>query len=78
MESTSARMGRLGGSVVMDVPVLTLDELIATIDAVTHDEVTELAREMFAPERMSAAGVGADEGAFRAALDAVNPALAAA
>ena len=78
MESTSSRMGRLGGSVVMGVPVLTLDELIATIDAVTHDEVTELAREMFAPERMSAAGVGADEGAFRAALDAVNPALAAA
>jgi len=77
MESTSARMGRLGGSVVMDVPVLTLDELVAAIDAVSHDDVTELARVMFAPELMSAAGVGADEQAFRSALDAVNPALAA-
>ena len=78
MESTSARMGRLGGSVVMDVPLLTLDELIAAIEAVSHDDVTALAREMFAPELMSAAGVGADEQAFRSALDAINPALAAA
>jgi predicted Zn-dependent peptidase len=70
-------MGRLGGSVVMDVPVLTLDELVAAIDAVSHDDVTELARVMFAPELMSAAGVGADEQAFRSALEAVNPALAA-
>ena len=78
MESTSARMGRLGSSVVMGVPVLTLDELVAAIDAVSHDDVIALAREMFAPELMSAAGVGADEQAFRSALEAVNPALAAA
>ena len=78
MESTSARMGRLGSSVVMDVPVLTLDEIVAAIDAVSGDDVIALARETFAPELMSAAGVGADEQAFRSALDAVNPALAAA
>ena len=78
MESTSARMGRLGSSVVMGVPVLTLDELIAAIDAVSAEDVLALARETFAPELMSAAGVGADEPTFRSALDAVNPALAAA
>ena len=30
------------------------------------------------PERLSAAGVGGDEEAFRSALEAVNPALLAA
>ena len=76
MESTSSRMARLGGSVVTGTPVLTLDEVIAAIDAVTQRDVAELAREMFAPEAMSAAGVGADEDHFRAGLQAVNPALA--
>jgi hypothetical protein len=37
-----------------------------------------LARELFAPEQMSAAGVGGDERSFRSALETVNPTLAAA
>jgi predicted Zn-dependent peptidase len=78
MESTLTRMNRLGGSVLMDVPLLSLDEVIAAIDAITVEDVTALARELFAPERLSAAGVGGDEDAFRSALDPVNPALAAA
>ncbi len=78
MESTSARMNRLGGSLLTGVPLLTLDELVAAIDAVTVEDVTALARELFAPEGMSAAGVGADEDAFRASLEPVSPALAAA
>lgn len=78
MESTMARMNRLGGAVAADMPVLTIDEVLAAIDAVTQDDLTELARELFAPERLSAAGVGADEAPFRAALEAVHPSLAAA
>ncbi|MFL5869096.1 MAG: M16 family metallopeptidase [Thermoleophilaceae bacterium] len=78
MESTLSRMNRLGTSLLMDVPILTLDELIAEIDAVTMDDVTALARDLFVPEGMSAAGIGADEEAFRSALAAVNPALEAA
>jgi len=77
MESTLARMNRLGGSVLMGVPVLTVDELLASFDAVTLDDVNTLARELWAPERMSAAGVGADEGAFRRALESVSPVLTA-
>ena len=77
MESTLARMNRLGGSVLMGVPLLTLDELLAALDAVTLDDVAALAHELYAPERLSAAGVGADEDAFRAALGPVTPALAA-
>jgi predicted Zn-dependent peptidase len=78
MESTLTRMNRLGSSVLMEVPVLTVDEVRAAFDAVTLDDVNGLARELWQPERMSAAGVGGDEAAFRGALEAVSPALAAA
>jgi predicted Zn-dependent peptidase len=78
MESTLTRMNRLGGSLLMGVPLMTVDELLAAIDAVTLDDVASLARELWRPERMSAAGVGADEGVFRSALEAVSPSLAEA
>jgi predicted Zn-dependent peptidase len=78
MESTLARMNRLGSSVLMGVPLLSLDEVVAAIDAVTLDDVTTLARDLFQPERLSAAGVGGDEETFRSALEKVNPALVAA
>jgi predicted Zn-dependent peptidase len=77
-ESTLSRMNRLGGSVLMDVPLLSLDEMIAAVDAVDLGAVSELAAELFAPEKLSAAGVGDDEDAFRRALEPVNTALAAA
>ena len=77
MESIT-RMNRLGSSVLMGVPLLTVDELLAAFDAVTLEDVNELAKELWVPERMSAAGVGGDEAAFRSALEAVSPALAAA
>jgi predicted Zn-dependent peptidase len=78
MESSATRMNRLGSSVLMDVPVLTVDEVLARIDAVTLDDVMDLARELWVPEGLSAAGVGADEGTFRSALEAVSPVLAEA
>jgi predicted Zn-dependent peptidase len=68
MESTLARMNRLGSSVLMDVPILTLDELLAAIDAVTAEDVARLARDVYGPQAMSAAGVGPDESVFRDAL----------
>jgi predicted Zn-dependent peptidase len=78
MESSAARMNRLGSSLLMGVPLLTMDEVIARLDAVTLEDVVGLARELWLPERLSAAGVGADEKTFRSALDAVSPELAAA
>jgi predicted Zn-dependent peptidase len=77
LESPLTRMNRLGSSVLMDVPVLSLDEALAAVEAVTLDDLGELGRELYAPERLSAAGVGGDEDAFRGATEAVNPALAA-
>jgi predicted Zn-dependent peptidase len=78
MESTLARMNRLGSSILMDVPLLSIDELLRRIDAVTLDDVTTLAAELYAPEGVCAAGVGEDESVFREAFEAVMPALAGA
>jgi predicted Zn-dependent peptidase len=77
LESTTARMNRLGASVLADMPLLSVDEVEARIDAVTLDDLRELAVELLAPERLSAAGIGADESAFRAALAPLSETLAA-
>jgi predicted Zn-dependent peptidase len=78
MESTLTRMNRLGSSVLMGVPLLTVDEVLAAFDAVTLDDVNGLARALWRPEALAAAGVGGDEGTFRSALEAVSPELAQA
>jgi len=77
MESTLTRMNRLGGALLMGVPLLTVDELLAALDEVTLEDVVTLARELWQPEHMSAAGVGGSEDVFRSALAAVSPVLAA-
>nr|MBA2300193.1 insulinase family protein [Chloroflexota bacterium] len=76
-ESTAARMARIGKSVLFDTDVLTLDEMIAKVDAVTTDEVAELAGEFYAPDKLSAVAVAKDEDRFRKALAPVSEALTA-
>jgi predicted Zn-dependent peptidase len=71
-------MGRIGKAVLFGTPLLTLDELLVKIDAVTGEEVAELAREFYEPAALSAAAIAPDEERFRAALVPVNEALAAA
>src|SRR4051795_12065832 len=78
LESTSARMNRLGSSVLAGLPLLTVDEVLEKVDAVTLEDVRALAAELFAPRALSAAGIGPDEDAFRAALAPISPSLAAA
>jgi predicted Zn-dependent peptidase len=78
MESTLTRMNRLGSSLLMGVPILTVDEVLAALDAVTLEDVNTLARELWTPGRLSAAGVGGSEDRFRAALEPVSPGLAQA
>jgi len=68
LESTSNRMSRLGKSLVSDTELLTLERVIAEIDAVTRDELAELAGVLLPEERLAAAGVGPDEATFLAAL----------
>jgi predicted Zn-dependent peptidase len=77
-ESTAARMGRIGKSLLFDLPILTLDQLIEKVDAVSSADVAELARELYAPDALSAAAIAPDEDRFRSALAPVSEALAAA
>ena len=50
LESTSNRMTRLGRAVITGVEIVTVEETIARIEAVTADDVAALAREVLAPE----------------------------
>jgi predicted Zn-dependent peptidase len=74
LESPGARMNRLGTSVLYRLPVLEIDELMARIDAVTLADIGALVEELWTPSALSAAGIGPDEAAFRAAVEPVTPA----
>ncbi|MBV9681282.1 MAG: insulinase family protein [Solirubrobacterales bacterium] len=76
LESTGARMNRLGSEVLAGMPLLSLDETVARIDAVSVEDLAGLVDELFSPERLSAAGIGPDEGRFEEALGSMAPALA--
>jgi predicted Zn-dependent peptidase len=78
LESTGARMNRLGSEILADEPLLTLDEVTARIDAVTLEDLAELTDELWAPERICAAGIGPDRERFDAALAEAVPELTAA
>jgi predicted Zn-dependent peptidase len=78
MESTSNRMSRLGRSLVTDTELLTLDRIIAEIDAVDRHGLAELAGVMLEPERLSAAGIGPSEERFLEGVERIHPGLAAA
>jgi predicted Zn-dependent peptidase len=73
LESTGSRMNRLGASLLFGLPLLEADEVMERFDAVTLDELRELTDELWAPERLSAAGIGPDEQAFRDAVLDVCP-----
>jgi len=75
MESTSNRASRLGKSVLTDTELLSLDRICAEIDSVEAEAIASLARQLFAPERLSVAGIGPDEARFREAVALLNPAL---
>ena len=69
LESTAARMSRLGASLLCDLPILSVEEIIARIDAVDAEDLRELAGELFAPASLSVAAIGPDEDALRSALE---------
>ena len=73
LESTSARMSRLGKATVTETEIVAIEETERRIVAVTEDDIAALARELYAPERLSAAGIGPSERRFRAAVQRLNP-----
>jgi predicted Zn-dependent peptidase len=78
LEATAARMSRISRAVLHDVPLLSLDEMLARVDAVSAEDLAELADELYDPGRLSAACIGPSEERFRSALPPVSEALAAA
>ena len=78
MESTSNRMSRLGRSLITDTELLSLDRVIAEIDAVEPSALAELAGVLLEPARLSAAGIGPSDERFAEAVERVHPGLAAA
>jgi predicted Zn-dependent peptidase len=76
LEATGSRMSRIARSILFDVPLLSLDEMLERVDAVDADEVAELAAELYDPGALAAACVGPDEECFRSAAASVSEALA--
>jgi len=73
LESTGARMSRLGSEVQGQVPLLSLDELVARIEAVSIEDLAKLVDELWGPERLSAAGIGPEETRFQDAVGGLAP-----
>ncbi len=58
LESPQSRMTRLAGTTLMQDRYRPLDQLLADIDAVTHEEIQAVAAEFFAPERQTVVRLG--------------------
>jgi predicted Zn-dependent peptidase len=78
LESTGARMSRLGSELLADAPLESIDEIVARIEAVTLEDLGALVEALWDPERLSAAGIGPEEERFDEALGAALPAVAGA
>jgi predicted Zn-dependent peptidase len=59
-------MHALGRAVTMEVPVLSVDEVLARIDAVTREDVMAAVRRYYDPEKWSTVCIGPHEEPFRA------------
>ena len=76
LESTGARMNRLGSEILAGSPLMPIDEVVERIDAVSLEDLAALTEELWAPERLSAAGIGPVAERFDEALAAVAPEIA--
>ena len=77
LESTSTRMTRLGKALVTGTELVSVEETIARVEAVSTEDVAALAAELLEPGGLSAAGIGPSEERFREAVERVNPELLA-
>jgi predicted Zn-dependent peptidase len=51
LEGTGSRLHRLAGTALYDEPYLSVDEMMARVEAVTHEDINALAAEYFDPEK---------------------------
>ena len=66
---------RIGKSVLTDTELLSLDRIIAEIDAVEASALSDLAGVLLRPEKLSAAGIGPNEERFLTAVERIHPGL---
>ena len=69
MESPGSRMQSLGRAVLMEQPVLSVDEVLERIDAVTRDDVVAAVRRYYDPKKWSTVCIGPRPEPFRAVTD---------
>ncbi len=58
IESPASRMYRAAGVVLYEQPYQTIDQVLAAVDAVSHDQVAEVAQEFLRPERQATTWLG--------------------
>jgi predicted Zn-dependent peptidase len=58
LESSGARLSRLAGTELYDEPFRSVEQVLAAVDAVTHDDVAALAAAFFDPDRQVALRLG--------------------
>jgi predicted Zn-dependent peptidase len=78
LESTGARMSRLGSELLAGAPIESIDEVVARIEAVSLEDLGALVEALWAPELLSAAGIGPEQERFEEAISAALPAAAGA
>lgn len=66
MESPGSRMQQLGRAVLLEQPILAVDEVLERIDAVDRDAVIAAVRRYYDPEKWSTACIGPQPEPFRA------------
>ena len=75
MEVTSNRMSRLGKSLITDSELLDLDRILAEIEAVDSEAVSQLAEVVLSAESFSVAAIGPTEERLLEAVEPVCPGL---
>jgi predicted Zn-dependent peptidase len=78
MELTSNRMSRLGKSLITDSELLSLDRIIAEIEAVDVAGMAGLAELLLGRDQLSAAAIGPSEDRVLSAVERVAPTLVSA
>jgi predicted Zn-dependent peptidase len=58
MEDTRSVAGWMGGQELLNGEILTVDEVVAIVDAITASEIRRVARELFLTSKLSLALVG--------------------
>ena len=71
MESTGARMNRIGKGLVTGAELLDETEVGHRVDRVTADDIAALAATLYDPQTLCASGIGPDQKVFDGAVDAL-------